>query len=132
MTKEVRKIQKIMVNIVVCMWKAIKPILKISIALLILSSCEKRSVFEVVEFNCLTNKEFNQKDSIVTQLKTSPTFGDKFKRTDGLKIIMKNGDWVLLRLSGTEPLARIYAESDNRDAALALVNLAKRFLWGQL
>jgi phosphomannomutase len=32
-------------------------------------------------------------------------------RTDGLKMEFANGSWVLLRLSGTEPLLRIYTEA---------------------
>jgi phosphoglucomutase len=32
-------------------------------------------------------------------------------RTDGLKIEFGDGSWVLLRLSGTEPLMRIYTEA---------------------
>ena len=32
-------------------------------------------------------------------------------RTDGLKFEFGNGSWVLLRLSGTEPLLRIYTEA---------------------
>lgn len=31
---------------------------------------------------------------------------------DGLKLVLKSGEWVLVRPSGTEPLFRIYAESD--------------------
>jgi alpha-D-glucose phosphate-specific phosphoglucomutase len=30
---------------------------------------------------------------------------------DGLKLLLEDGSWVLLRLSGTEPVARLYAES---------------------
>jgi phosphoglucomutase len=36
-------------------------------------------------------------------------------RTDGVRLILANGDWILIRLSGTEPLARIYAQSDSRE-----------------
>jgi phosphomannomutase len=32
---------------------------------------------------------------------------------DGIKIVLEDGAWVLLRPSGTEPLLRTYAESDN-------------------
>jgi phosphomannomutase len=32
-------------------------------------------------------------------------------RTDGLKIELEDGSWVLLRLSGTEPLMRVYTEA---------------------
>jgi phosphomannomutase len=34
-------------------------------------------------------------------------------RTDGIRMILKNGGWILIRLSGTEPLARIYVQSDS-------------------
>ncbi len=37
-------------------------------------------------------------------------------RTDGVKFIFENGSWLLMRPSGTEPLVRIYGESeDSRD-----------------
>jgi phosphomannomutase len=32
-------------------------------------------------------------------------------RTDGLKLEFDDGAWVLLRLSGTEPLMRVYTEA---------------------
>lgn len=40
---------------------------------------------------------------------------DRFKpisidKTDGLKLILEGGSWILLRLSGTEPVMRIYSE----------------------
>ncbi len=31
---------------------------------------------------------------------------------DGLKLVLESGEWVLVRASGTEPLFRIYAESE--------------------
>jgi len=34
-------------------------------------------------------------------------------RTDGVRLILSNGDWILIRLSGTEPIARIYAQSES-------------------
>ena len=41
-------------------------------------------------------------------------------RTDGLKIAFADGSWVLLRLSGTEPLLRIYTEAATPQAASQL------------
>ncbi len=35
----------------------------------------------------------------------------RLDRTDGLKFEFGDGSWVLLRLSGTEPLLRIYTEA---------------------
>jgi phosphomannomutase len=35
----------------------------------------------------------------------------QMERTDGLKMEFDDGSWVLLRLSGTEPLMRVYTEA---------------------
>lgn len=35
----------------------------------------------------------------------------RMNRIDGLKFIFENGDWLLMRASGTEPVVRIYAET---------------------
>ena len=43
-------------------------------------------------------------------------------REDGIKIIFKNNEWILVRLSGTEPLVRIYAESKNKDSVNLLIS----------
>lgn len=39
--------------------------------------------------------------------------GAKIDRTDGLKIWTDDTSWILLRPSGTEPIIRIYSESDD-------------------
>jgi phosphoglucomutase len=41
-------------------------------------------------------------------------------RTDGLKLAFADGSWVLLRLSGTEPLLRVYTEAATPEAAAQL------------
>ncbi len=41
-------------------------------------------------------------------------------RTDGLKIGFDDGSWVLLRLSGTEPLLRVYTEAASQEKATQL------------
>lgn len=43
-------------------------------------------------------------------------------RTDGLKMTFGDGSWVLLRLSGTEPLMRVYTEASTLAAAQQLAN----------
>ena len=45
--------------------------------------------------------------------------------TDGIKIIIDKSNWVMVRLSGTEPIARIYAESDSQEN---LDNLFAKYL----
>jgi len=47
---------------------------------------------------------------------------ENINREDGLKITFKNNEWILVRLSGTEPLARIYAESKDKDSVNLLVS----------
>jgi len=45
--------------------------------------------------------------------------------TDGIKIILDNKNWVMIRPSGTEPIIRIYAESDSQKN---LESLMEKFL----
>jgi phosphomannomutase len=49
-------------------------------------------------------------------------------RTDGWKLIFENGDWVLMRPSGTEPLVRIYAEAGTMAAARKLAEEARAWI----
>ncbi len=41
-------------------------------------------------------------------------------RTDGLKLVFDDGAWVLLRLSGTEPLMRVYTEAATQQESAQL------------
>jgi phosphomannomutase len=49
-------------------------------------------------------------------------------RTDGLKLVFEDGSWVLLRLSGTEPLARVYTEAATPAAAKQLAEEAEQWI----
>lgn len=49
-------------------------------------------------------------------------------RTDGLKLIFGDGAWVLLRLSGTEPLVRIYTEAASLEAAKQMAEGSKKWI----
>ena len=49
-------------------------------------------------------------------------------QTDGLKIVLEDGHWLLMRPSGTEPLMRVYAESDKPERTSALLELAKKWV----
>lgn len=46
-------------------------------------------------------------------------------KMDGVKLTLAEGSWVLARPSGTEPLVRIYAESDKKDKLESLLEAAK-------
>lgn len=48
--------------------------------------------------------------------------------TDGIKHLMEDGSWLLVRPSGTEPVLRIYAEADTREKAVSLVKDATQWV----
>ena len=49
-------------------------------------------------------------------------------RIDGMKIIFTDGSWLLLRPSGTEPLVRIYAESESAQDLEVLLEQGRKYL----
>ncbi|MDW7673918.1 MAG: phosphoglucomutase/phosphomannomutase family protein [Bacillota bacterium] len=76
------------------------------------------------KYGTLVNKRLDirctvaEKTRVLEQLKEwrPKTIGDKgvadFITLDGLKLVMVDGNWVLIRPSGTEPLFRIYGEAE--------------------
>jgi len=53
----------------------------------------------------------------------------KVDRTDGMKLICEDGSWVLMRLSGTEPVVRVYCEAPSQQELERLVTSAKAFVF---
>ncbi|MBI1750893.1 MAG: phosphoglucomutase/phosphomannomutase family protein [Acidobacteria bacterium] len=53
----------------------------------------------------------------------------KADRTDGLKLILEDGTWALMRLSGTEPLVRVYTEAGSREAANSLAAEVQKWVF---
>jgi phosphomannomutase len=49
-------------------------------------------------------------------------------RTDGLKLIFADGSWVCYRLSGTEPVVRVYSEARTLDDLKHLGAAAKQWV----
>ena len=53
----------------------------------------------------------------------------RMDRTDGLKMIFEDGSWILLRLSGTEPLMRIYTESATQEESARIAEAAQKWVF---
>jgi phosphoglucomutase len=49
-------------------------------------------------------------------------------RTDGAKFVFDDGSWMLLRLSGTEPLLRVYVEAESAAASAKLTREATQWV----
>ena len=54
----------------------------------------------------------------------------EIKTDDGIKIVLDDDSWLLFRLSGTEPILRIYAEASSQALAESLVKQGKELAFG--
>ena len=65
---------------------------------------------------------------------TYKTFGaykiDRIETIDGWKYFFDNGDWLMIRASGTEPVLRNYAEAETTEKAFAILKAAEKELLG--
>ncbi len=50
-------------------------------------------------------------------------------RTDGLKLVFSDGSWVCYRLSGTEPVVRVYTEARSQKGLEKLSTAAKHWIF---
>jgi phosphoglucomutase len=55
---------------------------------------------------------------------------ERTNRLDGVKFIFADGSWLLMRPSGTEPVVRIYAESESAKDLEVLLEQGHKFLLG--
>jgi len=74
------------------------------------------------------------KEKFTNKLKAEPRefFGRKVAgvvRTDGLKLLFEDGSWACYRLSGTEPVVRVYTEARSRDDLAKLSSQAKDWIF---
>jgi alpha-D-glucose phosphate-specific phosphoglucomutase len=53
----------------------------------------------------------------------------KAVRIDGLKLVLADGSWVCYRLSGTEPVVRVYSEARSREDLAKLSAAAKKWIF---
>ena len=93
---------------------------------------EEYGHFDMVEDNLHFAPEYKQKimDMVFTE-KLVPDFGaeiEKINYEDGCKVYFANGDFVICRFSGTEPLLRIFAESSDSKTAAGYITAFKNLL----
>jgi len=74
------------------------------------------------------------KQKFTTKLSSEPreVFGHKVEqvvRTDGLKLVLDDGSWVCYRLSGTEPVVRVYAEARTAEGLDKLMAAAEKWIF---
>ncbi len=53
---------------------------------------------------------------------------ESINRLDGVKFIFAGDSWMLMRPSGTEPVVRIYAESESKEDLEGLLETGRRYL----
>ena len=53
---------------------------------------------------------------------------ETINRLDGVKFIFADGSWMLMRPSGTEPVVRIYAESEDEKDLEVLLEQGRSYL----
>lgn len=74
-------------------------------------------------------------DKLKYKLEQSPSDvgGRKIKsinRIDGVKFLFNNNAWMLMRPSGTEPMVRIYAESETKEDLENILEQGRKYLLG--
>ncbi len=50
----------------------------------------------------------------------------KLDKSDGFRFVLQDGSWLLIRFSGTEPLLRIYTETDSMERVSRLLKLGRQ------
>ena len=73
----------------------------------------------------------DQKQSVKTKLKGISEFAGRkiadIQTLDGTKLVFDNGDWIMFRASGTEPILRIYCEASDPQMVKEMLKNATSF-----
>ncbi|MBN2097541.1 MAG: phosphoglucomutase/phosphomannomutase family protein [Candidatus Omnitrophica bacterium] len=83
------------------------------------------------DLRCLAKEKVAVKTKIAALRRLKNFLGEKItkiKDYDGLKFYLASGSWILFRLSGTEPLLRIYAEAQSLSRAKELLKEGRRLV----
>jgi phosphoglucomutase len=76
--------------------------------------------------------QVQQKFTEKVQAEPREFFGRRISRvvrTDGLKLVFDDGSWVCYRLSGTEPVVRVYAEARSSEGLQELIAAAEKWVF---
>jgi len=87
--------------------------------------------FYPVRENFRLTPEMKEKFTRKVALDPADFFGRKVKqvvRTDGLKLVLDDGSWVCYRMSGTEPVVRVYTEARSQEDSGKLTSAAKQWV----
>lgn len=96
---------------------------------------EKVGSFAVERYDLHLNNEL--KEQIIEMCKSNSytNFGSykivSTEDTDGFKFRLDNGSWVMIRPSGTEPVLRVYSESDSSASAFDILDQTKKAILGE-
>ncbi len=93
---------------------------------------EEFGCFYMVERNYSFREEKKEYyTKIIMEDRTLPEFDCEILKTsymDGCKVYFKNGGWICVRFSGTEPLLRVFCEMPERDQAERYCETYRDFL----
>ena len=89
----------------------------------------KKRFFERLDIEFLQDKREDIKDKIGLLETFLPEHKEitKSDSTDGEKIFFEDGSWILVRLSGTEPMFRVYIETNSKEDLVELKELISEY-----
>jgi alpha-D-glucose phosphate-specific phosphoglucomutase len=82
------------------------------------------------DFRCASRQKPKVRARLASLRKQKTFAGTKINRVkdyDGLKFYLASGSWILFRLSGTEPVLRIYAESSSLAKTRRLISAGEKY-----
>lgn len=94
--------------------------------------CKEQRPYQFVRLDLHVSKEIM--DQSMKRLQENPPNQwdgravETLSQIDGFKFYLKDGSWLLIRPSGTEPIFRLYAETESMEASEKLVRVAQKFV----
>jgi len=96
---------------------------------------ERYGRFRMAESNLEYDpKDKGEIDDLIMVQRKIPNFGVSIARVsyeDGCKVYFENGDYIICRFSGTEPLLRIFAESSTVEKAKEYISIFSDFVFNR-